>query len=140
MSKTGRWAVRLPLSACVALNFSCSHGSPTEPMVSRVSLHIALTPGLISADESSESAVLVQADICSCTKAPVTVSVNGTMAGTVGCGETISLSIRPPSGNSFNIMVQSPEINPVATSLLFGGSSLAGASFRIPITLTCAQR
>jgi hypothetical protein len=136
MSETGsRRAVRLFLSACVVLCFSCSHGSPTEPMANRVNLKLVITPGLISSDES---AVLVQSDTCSCTKVPVTVSVNGTMAGTVGCGETKSLPVASGT-HTFNILVTSPEINGNTASVTFGGS-LSGGSFQLPITLTCSPR
>ena len=138
MSKTGRgWAVRLLLSACVALSFSCSHGSPTEPMVSRVNLNVALVPGLFS---SEENAVVVQSDTCACTRVPVTVSVNGVVAGTVACGETKSLpfSVVAAGPQTISISVQSPEINPVTAGLVFNGPG--DISLRIPATLTCAPR
>jgi hypothetical protein len=136
MSKAGRrLVVPLFLSSWVALSFSCSHGSPTEPMVNRVNLKLAITPALVSSDES---ALFVQSDTCSCTKVPVTVSVNGTMAGTVGCGETKSLPVAPGT-HTFNILVTSPEINGNTASVTFGGS-LSGGSFQLPITLTCSPR
>ena len=135
MLKMGRGlAVRLFLSACLALALSCSRSSPTEPMVNHVNIKLAIAPGFVSTDES---AVLVQSDICSCTNTPVTVFVNGTMAGAVGCGETKSLPIA--ATNTFNILVQSPDINSVTGSFLFGGVP-SGASFRLPIKLTCSQR
>jgi hypothetical protein len=104
-------------------------------MVNRVNLKLVITPDLIF---SNESAVLVQSDTCSCTKVPVTVSVNGTMAGTVGCGETKSLPVAPRT-HTFNILVTSPEINGNMASVTLGGT-LWGGSFQLPITLTCSPR
>ena len=108
----GRRALTLGLllpGLFLVVSISCSKSSPTQPAANRVLLTARILPG----SDASPSSMAVDSSICSCTTAPLSVSINSRRVGTISCGTTATFAYPDGTENPLQVRVESPEIEPI---------------------------
>jgi hypothetical protein len=116
--------------ALLALSF-CSDRTPTGPSGKAA---IALSVRLASEIVAAPGTVVVDSSACSCATKDISLSANGQRLGNFSCGSSSTFAL-PSAADHYDILMTSPEIQPVTLILRTSGpesSASFGLSVRCP--------
>jgi len=122
------------LVAAFAVLFAtgCKNETPVSPVLSKPALGISLLPS----SGGGPNSLTLEGRFCGCASGPVTVSINGKPAGTLGCGETKAFS---NDALPVRLQLESPEILPFDGVFGAGDPTRPDVVLGLRVAVVCAS-
>jgi len=127
---------RRPAALVIAFAVLVATGCKTETPVSPVLPMPALGISILPSSGGGPNSVTLEGRFCSCASGPVTVSINGKTAGTLGCGETKTF---PNDALPVRLQLESPEILPFDGVFGAGDPTRPDVVLGLRVAVVCAS-
>jgi hypothetical protein len=110
----------------------CKTETPVSPVLPKPALGISILPS----SGGGPNSLTLEGRFCSCANGPVTVSINGKPAGTLGCGETKTF---PNDALPVRLQLESPEILPFDGVFGAGDPTRPDIVLGLRVAVVCAS-
>ena len=122
----------LATAFAVLLASGCKNETPVSPVLPKTALGISLLPS----SGGGPNSLTLEGRFCGCAGGPVTVSINGKPAGTLGCGETKAFS---NDALPVRLQLESPEILPFDGVFGAGDPTRPDVVLGLRVAVVCAS-